>query len=219
MQSVNKLLKLCDQIAGITILELAHLLQIDVPKSLSNNKGWIGQLLEAYLGAKSGNLPITDFPEIGIELKTIPVNSKTLQPLESTFVCTAPLQQPHITWETSVVKLKLSNVLWIPIECANNMHFTQRRIGKAFLWRPNQQELNVLQQDWQELTELITLGNIQLLSAKYGKYLQIIPAEIVIYSDPKVDITSQVIAAIDKKADTIALKPANAPAADTKAKK
>lgn len=55
--------------------------------------------------------------------------------------------------------------------------------------------------------------------AKEGKYLQIIPAEIVIYSDPKVDITSQVIAAIDKKADTIALKPANAPAADTKAKK
>lgn len=42
--------------------------------------------------------------------------------------------------------------------------------------------------------------------AKDGKYLQIIPAEIVIYSDPKTDITSQVIAAIDKKTDSIALK-------------
>lgn len=42
--------------------------------------------------------------------------------------------------------------------------------------------------------------------AKEGKYLQIIPAEIVIYFDPKVDVTSQVIAAIDKKTDNIALK-------------
>lgn len=178
LQSIDKLLKLCDQIAGITILELANLLQIAVPRSLSNNKGWIGQLLEIYLGAKSGNLPITDFPEIGTELKTIPVNIKKLQPLESTFVCTAPLQQPNITWETSVVKLKLSNVLWIPIECANHIHFTQRRIGKAFLWSPSQQELKILQQDWQELTELMTLGKIQLLSAKYGRYLQIRPKAI-----------------------------------------
>lgn len=42
--------------------------------------------------------------------------------------------------------------------------------------------------------------------AKEGKYLQILPAEIVIYSDPKTDITSQAIAAIDKKIDNIALK-------------
>lgn len=51
--------------------------------------------------------------------------------------------------------------------------------------------------------------------AKEGKYLQIMPAEIVIYSDPKTDITSQVIAAIDKKTDSIALK-APVAAADNK---
>lgn len=178
MQSIKKLLKLCDEVSGMTILELANLLQIAVPTSLIHNKGWIGQLLEIYLGAKSGNLPITDFPEIGIELKTIPVNSKTLLPLESTFICMAPLQKPNISWEMSVVKLKLSNVLWIPIECDKQIHFTKRRIGKAFLWRPSQKELQILQQDWQELTELMTLGEIQLLSAKYGRYLQIRPKAI-----------------------------------------
>lgn len=176
MKSIKELLHLCDQIAGITILELASLLNTTSPKSLNNNKGWIGQLLEKYLGAKSGNLPITDFPHLGIELKTIPVNSKTLQPLESTFICTAPLNQPNINWESSVVKLKLSHILWIPIEeCLPNINFTKRRIGKAFLWQPKPQELAILKQDWQELTELIQLGNIKLLSAKYGRYLQIRP--------------------------------------------
>lgn len=42
--------------------------------------------------------------------------------------------------------------------------------------------------------------------AKEGKYLQIFPAELLIYADPKIDITSQVIAGIDKKSDNIALK-------------
>ena len=42
--------------------------------------------------------------------------------------------------------------------------------------------------------------------AKEGKYMQIFPAELLIYVDSKSDITSQVIAGIDKKIDTIALK-------------
>ena len=42
--------------------------------------------------------------------------------------------------------------------------------------------------------------------AKEGKYTQIFPAELLIYGDSKADITSQVIAAVDKKIDHIALK-------------
>lgn len=42
--------------------------------------------------------------------------------------------------------------------------------------------------------------------AKEGKYTQIFPAELLIYVDTKSDITSQVIAALDKKIDNITLK-------------
>jgi len=175
MKTTKELLNLCDQIAGITILELANSLKITPPRSLNNNKGWIGQLLEQHLGASGGNLPIVDFPNLGIELKTIPINPRTLQPLESTFICTAPFNQPGIGWEQSIVKLKLSNVLWVPIESVNNLDLINRRIGKAFLWQPNHDQLTILQQDWQELTEMLQFGNIQLLSAKYGQYLQIRP--------------------------------------------
>lgn len=42
--------------------------------------------------------------------------------------------------------------------------------------------------------------------AKEEKYMQVFPAELLIYMDNKSDITSQVIAKLDKKVDNIALK-------------
>lgn len=52
--------------------------------------------------------------------------------------------------------------------------------------------------------------------AKEGKYMQIFPAELLVYVDSKSDITSQVIAGIDKKINTIALKDLESVAAPAK---
>lgn len=65
--------------------------------------------------------------------------------------------------------------------------------------------IEVMQQNSLNEFNNVALGIIADL-AKEGNYLQVFPAEIVIYSSPKVDITSQVIAGIDKKIDTITLK-------------
>lgn len=175
MKNVKELLDICQKIAGIKIYELAKMLNINCPKSLEINKGWIGQLLEMYLGANSNNLPIPDFPDLGIELKTIPVNLKTLAPTESTFVCKAQLNNVNCTWEKSIVYQKLSKVLWIPIETDPKLSLHERRIGKSFLWQPTLQQAIILKNDWYELTEILNLGKLELLSAKYGQYLQLRP--------------------------------------------
>lgn len=175
MLNTKELLDLCQKIAGITIYELANMLNISCPASLKSNKGWIGQLLEIYLGVNSNNLPIPDFPHLGIELKTIPVNMKTLNPTESTFVCTARLNDINFVWEKSIVYQKLCKVLWIPIETSPKLSLQNRRIGKSFLWQPTQQQAIILKNDWYELTEIFGLGKLELLSAKYGKYLQVRP--------------------------------------------
>lgn len=52
----------------------------------------------------------------------------------------------------------------------------------------------------------ITANNIINDIAKESSYQQILPIGLLIYADPKTDITSQVIAAIDKKSDHIAVK-------------
>lgn len=174
MQNVKELLQSCQSISGMTIKELYNLLNFKCA-NYGTNKGWVGQLLEAYLGVTSGNLPIADFPHLGIELKTIPINLKNLTPVESTYICTASFNNTRISWEQSVVKKKLSKVLWFPIESSVNLDIMDRRIGTAFLWEPNKYQEKILTRDWYELTEKIQLGNIELLSAKYGQYLQIRP--------------------------------------------
>lgn len=63
-----------------------------------------------------GSKPEQDFAALGVELKTIPVDSLG-RPLETTFVCVAPLTgNSGVTWETSHVRHKLKRVLWIPVE-------------------------------------------------------------------------------------------------------
>ena len=51
------------------------------------------------LGASAGSKPEQDFAALGVELKTIPVDSLG-RPLETTFVCVAPLTgNSGVTWE------------------------------------------------------------------------------------------------------------------------
>jgi DNA mismatch repair endonuclease MutH len=44
-------------------------------RDLKRDKGWIGILLELWLGASAGSKPEQDFAALGVELKTIPVTA------------------------------------------------------------------------------------------------------------------------------------------------
>ena len=110
------LLRRAQQLAGFTLGELAGNANIRIPKDLRRDKGWVGMLLERYLGASAGSKPEQDFAEIGVELKTIPVDAQG-RPLETTFVCVAPLTgNSGLVWQTSHVRHKLTRVLWVPVE-------------------------------------------------------------------------------------------------------
>ncbi len=111
--SPDDLLARCHAIAGLTLGELAEMANVAIPANLQRHKGWPGMLIEKWLGASAGSKPQQDFPELGIELKTIPIDGQ-FAPLETTYVCFAPLlMPPGITWETSNVRNKLQQVLWL----------------------------------------------------------------------------------------------------------
>lgn len=48
-------------------------------------------------------------------------------------------------------------------------------IGQPLLWRPSAQEAALLRQDWEEIMELISLGQIQTINARLGQVLQLRP--------------------------------------------
>ncbi|MDA0149738.1 DNA mismatch repair endonuclease MutH [Vibrio sp. LaRot3] len=174
-QSEQELLDRAREIAGITFKELADEAGMETPPDLRRDKGWVGQLLEWHLGATAGSKPQQDFEQLGIELKTIPI-SYTGKPLETTFVCVAPLTGVHgLTWQTSHVRNKLSRVLWVPVEGEREIPLAERRVGSPLIWSPTEEQEKQLQTDWEELMELIVLGQVEQITARHGEVLQLRP--------------------------------------------
>ncbi len=181
--SEQELLERVQSLAGLTLAEVANDAGIKIPKDLKRNKGWMGLLLEHVLGASASSRPEPDFPHLGIELKTLPINSLG-KPLETTFVSLAPLiGLVGINWKNSWVRKKLSRVLWVPIICVNpnnntdekSIPLAQRQIGSAFIWSPSLEEEQLLAMDWQELIDMIALGEVEKIHGKYGQVLQLRP--------------------------------------------
>ncbi|MCX8582294.1 DNA mismatch repair endonuclease MutH [Gilliamella sp. B3482] len=171
----QELLNRAEMAAGYSFAEIAKYVNIPIPANLNKQKGWVGNLIETYLGANAGSKAEQDFSNLGIELKTIPVN-KEGKPLETTFVSVIPLMANHgVIWETSHVKYKLSKVLWIPIEGERSIPLAERKVGKPILWTPTLEQEQQLKQDWQELMDMIALGQVEKITARYGTYLQIRP--------------------------------------------
>ncbi|WP_319784287.1 DNA mismatch repair endonuclease MutH [Oceanisphaera sp. IT1-181] len=169
------LLHSAEQLTGLSLAEIAQQLGLSVPENLRRDKGWIGQLLELALGASAGSKPEQDFPELGVELKTIPVDERG-KPLETTFVSVAPLIGiSGLRWQDSNVRNKLSCVLWIPIIGTRQTPPSERIVGPPLWWQPTAEEEQLLRQDWEEIMELISLGKIQTLSARHGQVLQLRP--------------------------------------------
>jgi len=170
-----ELMARAQQLAGKSFAEVAAERQIHLPENLQRNKGWVGNLIEISLGAQAGSKAEQDFAHLGIELKTIPINAQG-QPLETTFVCVAPLTgNIGVTWAQSHVRQKLAKVLWIPIEGERHIPLAQRRIGAPLLWQPSREEEQQLQADWEELMEMIALGQVEKITARQGEFLQIRP--------------------------------------------
>lgn len=174
-ETEQELLARCQQLAGKTLGQVALELGVTVPDDLRRHKGWVGQLLENYLGADAGNQAEPDFTQLQIELKTLPLNHLG-QPKESTYVCTVSLTESgNMQWQESWVKHKLAHVLWLPVEADPATPIADRYVGLGWLWQPSAKQASILQQDWEELMERIVLGEQAEITAKEGQYLQIRP--------------------------------------------
>jgi DNA mismatch repair protein MutH len=164
--TLEELLYRAHRLVGYSIIELAEKLKIPPPNT-RRSKGGHGQLIEKILGAPSGSLPQKDFPKLGVELKTIPLQASGL-PKASTYITRAPVPFPKTCWEDSVLRAKLQRILWIPI-------LPENIITQPFLWEMNKEREKLFQKDWTELTELLWLGHYNELSAHHGTYLQLRP--------------------------------------------
>jgi DNA mismatch repair protein MutH len=73
------------------------------------------------------------------------------------------------------VRHKLQRVLWIPVEGSRTIPLAERRVGAPLLWSPNEEEERQLRMDWEELMDLIVLGQVERITARHGEVLQLRP--------------------------------------------
>lgn len=168
-----ELLARARQLGGRTLAQVAALYAAPLPKDPVRAKGWVGQLVEHALGATAGSRAEPDFPHLGVELKTLPVDARG-RPRESTYVCTAPLDGDRDPdWASSWVRKKLARVLWVPI--VGEGPLPERIVGAAFLWSPSAEEEAVLRADWEAVADLLASGETWHLGGRHGEALQLRP--------------------------------------------
>lgn len=168
-----ELLARAEALAGRTLGAIAEGLALRAPSDLRRAKGWAGQLVEKALGATAGSRAEPDFPHLGVELKTVPVDPRG-RPAEGTYVCTAPLDPRALgRWEASWVRRKLRRVLWVPV--VGDGDPGARVVGAAFLWSPSDEEDALLRADFEEVATLVAEGALWQLDGRRGKVLQLRP--------------------------------------------
>lgn len=173
--SEEELCRRADELAGVSLGEVARALDVEVPADLRRHKGWVGQLIERALGADAQSRAEPDFRRLGIELKTLPVDDEG-KPLESTFVCTIELREiGEGEWERSRVREKLARVLWVPVQGKRQLSVARRRIGAPLLWTLRGEDEAALRADWEELSGLIGRGETEVVTGHLGRYLQVRP--------------------------------------------
>lgn len=174
-QSEKELVTRARNLAGLRLGEIGAQLGVEVPDEAVRAKGIAGQILEKALGATAGSRAEPDFVGLGIELKTIPLDAAG-KPKESTFVCSISLSAMADTeWEQSTVLKKLSKVLFVPVEAASDTPLRERRVGRAYLWEPTDDEKRLLRTDWEHLAEMIAAGDVEQITGHLGEVLQVRP--------------------------------------------
>jgi DNA mismatch repair protein MutH len=171
----GELLARARALQGKTVREIAGALGLFAGGEAVRTKGTPGAILERALGATGGSSKVHDFPELGVELKTIPLDARGV-PLESTYVCTLSLSDADSQeWATSWVRAKLACVLWVPTLGASELPWPERTIGEPVLWSPTPEQEAVLRGDFDEVVGLVGIGRIEELTAHRGRWMQVRP--------------------------------------------
>ncbi len=174
-KSFDELIESLNSICGKTFLELCDMCKVSLPISTVHGKGFAGELIELCLGASAGNASIPDFPNLGLELKTVPVDDN-LEPLESMFISYAPLtNMRNLTFEQSSLFAKISRVLFVIIHAPRSESLESRKVLGYFFYSPTKDEMSLIARDFYELMELVKTGQIECITARFGTVIQMRP--------------------------------------------
>ncbi len=164
-------------IKGKTIGQLKE--ELFVGEKCKMKKGAAGLIVENILGIKNNNRDEPDIPQIGCEIKILPLQKNrdgTIKAKEPTAIqminyCEVAKE----TWETAKLRSKINLTFWVVyLAKENGKSKTQDEyvIVDYFLDHPSDVQNGIFKTDWEEIQSYIVRGDADKLSCSMGTYIE-----------------------------------------------
>jgi len=176
IEALSPLFEIIKNAKGKTIGELKSELNIE---RMNMKKGASGLIVEKFLGIINNNNSDADIPEIGCEVKVLPIQKnkngeiKAKEPTQIQMI--NYFEVANETWETAKIRKKISLTFWVVYLAKENsvaLHQDQYKIIDYFIDHPNTNKLFVFKNDWELIQSFILKGLSDKLSCSMGEYIE-----------------------------------------------
>jgi DNA mismatch repair endonuclease MutH len=142
-------------------------------------KGASGLIVETLLGIKNNNNADADIPEIGCEVKVLPIQKnrngeiKAKEPTQIQMINYFEVASER--WETAKVRKKIKLTFWIVYlakENSKSLDQNDYKIIDYFIDHPNIEKMEIFKTDWEAIQKFIINGLADKLSCSMGTYLE-----------------------------------------------
>lgn len=176
IEVMTPLFEIIKKSKGKTIGTIKQELNIEREKM---KKGASGLIVENLLGIDNNNIADADIPEIGCEVKILPLQKNRngeIKAKEPTAIQMINyFEVASETWETAKLRKKINLTFWIVYLAKQNgktLNQDDYIIIDYFLDHPNNIQNSVFQQDWEEIQKYISKGWSDKLSCSMGQYIE-----------------------------------------------
>lgn len=145
----------------------------------SMKKGASGMIVENLLGIKNNNIDDADIPEIGCEVKVLPLQKnkngeiKAKEPTAIQMINYCEVAKEN--WDTAKIRKKITLTFWVVYlakENSKSLPQDEYVIIDYFLDHPSNVENIVFKNDWETIQEYIIQGRAEQLSCSMGQYIE-----------------------------------------------
>jgi DNA mismatch repair enzyme mutH len=142
-------------------------------------KGASGLIVENLLGIKNNNLADADIPEIGCEIKILPLQKnrngdiKAKEPTQIQMINYFEVAKE--TWDNAKLRKKINLTFWVVYlakENGSTLKQEDYKIIDYFLDHPDSSKMDIFKNDWELIQKYIIDGSADKLSCSMGKYIE-----------------------------------------------
>lgn len=173
---INPLFEIIKNAKGKTIAQIKAELNLEEKEM---KKGASGLVIENLLGIPNNSRDEPDLPEIGCEVKALPLQKNkngTIKAKEPTAIQTINyFEVARECWETAKVRKKINLTFWVVYLAQNNgkrLNQEDYIIIDCFLDHPNNIQNLVFKNDWESIKSFIVEGRADHLSCSMGEFIE-----------------------------------------------